>query len=52
MDKQISDYAKAEMSSHVRDILHALAWQSEPNHEKQKMRDTAATKSKLLPIVL
>jgi hypothetical protein len=38
MDKLISDGAKAEMSDHVKDILHALVisdWQSEPYHQNQ-----------------
>jgi hypothetical protein len=46
MDKFISDCAKAETSTHIKDILHALAfsdWQSEPYQENQNFAENYAT---------
>jgi hypothetical protein len=42
MDKLVSDRAKAEMGSHVKDILCALiiqAWHTEPNHQNQNFAE-------------
>jgi hypothetical protein len=42
MDKLISDCAKAEMGSRVKDILRALiiqAWHSEPYHQNQNFAE-------------
>ncbi len=42
MDKLISDCAKAEMSSRVKDILRALiieSWHSEPYHQNQNFAE-------------
>jgi hypothetical protein len=53
MDKIISDCAKAEMGSLVKDILRALIIQAWHNHtiKIKTLQKTDTTQSKLLPIV-